>query len=75
MLHKRTLDRGVAIKDFYENIRNVEQYVTKQVDRAVASELKEIMEKSFKYNSMDRLSITGIKYCIDLYLLNRKRRG
>jgi hypothetical protein len=75
MLHKRTLDRGVAIKDFYENVRNVDRYVANQIGRAVGSELKEVMEKSFKYNSMDRLSITGIKYCIDLYLLNRKRRG
>lgn len=43
MLHKKTLDRGIAIKDFYENIRNVEGYVTSQIDRVVGAELKEMM--------------------------------
>ena len=36
MLHKRTLDKGINIKDFYETIRNVEGYIINQIDRSVA---------------------------------------
>lgn len=35
MLHKRTLDKGINIKDFYENIRNVEGYITNQINKSL----------------------------------------
>lgn len=73
MLHKRTLDKGMPIKEFYEKVRSIDKFIAEQIDRSLASELKEILEKAFQYNSMDRLSITGTKYLIDRYFLNRKR--
>lgn len=73
MIHKKTLDKDVPIKEFYENIRNVDNYVMSQVDGAVSAELREIMEKSFKYNPMERMSVAGMKYSIDRYIMNKRR--
>jgi serine/threonine protein kinase len=72
MIHGTTLDHGMNIKDFFELCKNNSNYIPLKVDNKLNTNVREILEKSLKYQTEDRMSISGMKYLADVYQLKKR---
>lgn len=72
MIHGKTLDEGMNIKDFFELVRSNPNYVMDNLQAGLNTNVREILEKSLKYQTEERMSISGMKYLCDVYNLKRR---
>ena len=49
MLHGRTLDEGIDINRYFEELKNDSEYIKKKISPSISLQIREVIEKSLKY--------------------------
>lgn len=66
MLHGKLLDEGFDTKVYFERLRTDENFLISQIKNDLCNELRELLVKGFKYDPTERISISAMKYLIDV---------
>jgi len=67
MLHGQTLDSGMDIKQYFEELKNDPSFVEKKISPSVSLEIKEGLIKALKFTPEERSSISGLKFIADKF--------
>ena len=75
MLHGSTLDQGMDIKRYFDQLKNDANFVGKRISSAISLQVREVIEKALKYLPEERATISALKYQADLFHVNLRQKN
>ena len=70
MLHGKTPDGGMDTKEFLEKVRNNPNLIKDSIKPGLSNNTVQLLEKSLCYKTEDRMSVSGMKYLTDVFMIN-----
>lgn len=75
MLHGETPDRGTDIREFLEQAKANPDLIKSRMRTDLSCNVREILLKSLQFKSEERISISGMKYLADVYMISHNKKG
>ncbi len=75
MLHGCTPDRGTDIRKYLEQVRTNPGLIESSIKGELSPQIRQILVKSLAFKVEDRMSISGMKYQTDVFMIQNKGKS